>query len=762
MKNIQDYGRFIAEEGCFELTQDPPRKWRNFHYNDVGEHEFLWEVSNIGDGQGFVRDADGNICRIISWDCTYLYLRDEDSGEVFCPWGEPAPMPVENRKCRYYAAKTEVSSDCLDLHVNHRTFVPRNLPAAIWTVNVKNRSDKPRRISLFAYTGFDLSGLTADSEYVNAINSSEVIPEMGGVLVTNRSSKARTDRYKGYIFSLNRFTAGCGYRDRFTRNDFSLNTPKIHFGWSPNNEGGFGSDCAGLVQVILDIPPGETLREDFLIGQCANADEVKDIRKNLTPEKIDEMLAEQEAIQAERQQAFTVDLGEEHTNRSSLINMFVKKNLAYYLIEGVGFRDCMQNDFAGALINPKQYTDNLLYQFNLQNTDGSYSVRYRPLRRQQYSDQPTWPMLTVPGMIDETGDLSLLEQKVPFLESNETGTVWEHMVRGMRYLTEDLGANGLCDQRYADWNDGLEAHEAAGDRESIMVTQQLCYGLTQMERMAGMIGDTTIQQEARQHYDEFKQRLNNVAWDGRWYVRTICGDGYHIGSNANKEAKIFMNTQSWAVISSIADEERAKSCMDAVEELSKHDIGYRICAPPFTEFDRRVGQVSDGIPGHIENGGCYCHGATFKMYADCLLGRPETAWETWMKLAPDSPWNPVGQSRVEPFAFTNSYTTVESAYGQAGYPWRTGTAGWMTSLLVERILGARRNFDGLLIDPCLTKTIPQASIQRTFRGATYNISLDNSAGRCIGASSIICDGQKIDGNVLPIFPDGEHNVQVII
>ena len=179
--------------------------------------------------------------------------------------------------------------------------------------------------------------------------------------------------------------------------------------------------------------------------------------------------------------------------------------------------------------------------------------------------------MVAPGLIKEGGDLSLLEKEVPYFESDEKGTVWDHMLRAMRFLATDLGKNGLCDQHHADWNDGLEATREASERESVMVTEQLCYGLREVEELAHIIGETEVEEEARLRYAEFKGRLNEVAWDGEWYVRTICGDGYRIGSNENKEGKIFLNPQSWAVLSGIAPEDRAQLCMSGVDRLITTD-----------------------------------------------------------------------------------------------------------------------------------------------------------------------------------------------
>jgi cellobiose phosphorylase len=152
----------------------------------------------------------------------------------------------------------------------------------------------------------------------------------------------------------------------------------------------------------------------------------------------------------------------------------------------------------------------------------------------------------------------------------------------------------------------------------------------------------------------------------------------------------------------------------------------------------------------------------FKAVADCMLGRAENAWDTFVKVAPDNPLNPIDKSYVEPYCFTNFYTTTDLVYGRSGYPWKTGTAAWMSILLVEWILGARRHLDGLLIDPCLTKRIPYAEVSRKFRGAHYDILIDNSAGRCKGTTKIVVDGKAITGNILPDFKNGLHKVDVTI
>lgn len=760
MSSIEQYGRFIDEEACFELINEPPRKWSNLHYNKIGDDEIYSEISNIGDGPTWCRDKEGVKCELVSYDSKYMYIRDDESGTVFCPWGAPAPQAVENRSCRYYAAKTVISGTCEGLKATQRIFVPQNHLLEAWSIFLRNNSDRPRTISLFAYAMFQLTGCNAEGNSVNKDNYAQVISEIGGVFVTNRNTFVPTDKFKGYLIAINDFYAGNAYRDHFLRSEFSVGTPKILWGWDCDNRSGFGPDCAGIVQIKLYIPPKTETRADFLLGQASSLDQVKQIRNELSPERLDELCLEQEKTESRRSAAFRVDTGYSHYD--ALMNHFVKKQMYSYLINKSGFRDNLQLDCAMAMIDYPVAENNFLCALASQYANGTVPHGFRPLNKLQYADKPAWIFLTLSDLIKESGDFSLLEKNVPYLSTDESGTVWDHAVRAMRYLAKDLGRNGLCDQHHADWNDGLEATSEAGNRESVMVTQQFCYGLREMAELANRTGQEKIKNEAVSLYDSLKERLNNVAWDGEWYVRTICEDGYRIGSKDNQEGKIFLNSQSWAVISGIANEERADLCMSSVDRDIETDLGFRICNPGFSKYDPRVGRMSNGIPDHIENGGCYNHAAGFKGVADCMLGRAEEAWRTFVKVAPDNPDNPVSVSGTEPFSFTNSYSMCPYIYGQAGYPWRTGTAAWFTILLVEWILGARRSYDGLLIDPCLPKVIPFASVRRTFRGAVYEIEIDNTTGKGKGVSSIAVDENAVKGNILPVFNEGVHNVKVIL
>lgn len=754
-------GYFDHAASTYVLTADPPRKWRNVHYNQPGDTEIYSECSNLGDGPVTIRDHAGNTCDLVGYDAKYLFVRDEETGRCFTPWGDPVATPVSGKRCVFHAAYTEICGEALGLRVTETVFVPQAGACEVWKVTVDNPGQTPRRVSLFAYALFQLTGKTSEGVAVGKDNSSRILSDLGGVFIENRDRSVPEWRFNGFLVTTSEgYSGASGYRDHLTRESYSIGDCKIPDGWNADNRPGQGPDCAGIVQVRLEIPARSTARADFVIGRADDEAGVARLRTQLQPSAVDEALAGQTATENRRASSFSVETG--NPGQDALMNSFAKKQMVSYLINKSGFRDNLQNDMGVAMFDWPMARDNLIRAISSQYSNGSIPHGFRPWSRHQYSDMPAWLLHCVPWCIRESGDQAFLDRKLPFSDDPREETVWEHMLRAMRFLVKDTGIHGLCDQHFADWNDGLEPSEKTGERESVMVTQQLCLGLLELGELARRRGDSEVVSECESWHAHFFKILNDVAWDGAWYARTLCRGGYTLGSNANPEGKIFMNTQSWAVLSGTAPSERARVCMESVDRLLESDMGFPISFPPFTTFDERVGKFSASRPYYAENGGCYNHAAGFKGMADCLLGRAEEAWRTFVKVAPGSPWNPISNSLAEPFAFTNCYSLVPEHPGRAMYPWRTGTCAWMTMLLVEGILGARRHYDGLLISPCLPTCIPSARIVRSFRGAVFDISLDNSSGRGVGSREIRFNGAPIIGNILPDMRSGRHRVEVIV
>ena len=241
-----------------------------------------------------------------------------------------------------------------------------------------------------------------------------------------------------------------------------------------------------------------------------------------------------------------------------------------------------------------------------------------------------------------------------------------------------------------------------------------------------------------------------------------------IGSKNSEGSKIYLNAQTWAVLGDVADAEKLPKILKAVDSM-EHDFGFPLNLPPYQKYSPNVGRMSGMLPGLFENGGVYCHATGFKILMDCKVGRGSKAFETLKKIMPDSDKNPSMQSGAEPYVFTNCYSTNPGYYGKSYQSWTTGTSAWCMMGVYEGILGIKRDYDGLRIDPCLPKEWEKAEVTRHFRGADYHVIIENPDHLEKGVLEIKTDGavcdmsDKADGFVLPDFKDGKmHEVHVIL
>lgn len=764
-QNKAVYGRFEAGGRRYVLrTPVTPRPWVNVHFSGPQDNEYYSHCTNYGTGQATCRDRNGVKCTLVREHHKIIYLRDNDSGACWNIGQFPLNRPVSRYRCLYTPASTTLSSVFRGIAASQRVFVPRGCTNEFWTLTVRNSSKSKRRLSLFAHAEFMLWGFPAPGSYAGPINHrTDYVEEIGGVWARNRNHFCPNDRFKGYLICSRRPDAyECDYRNVYGP-DGSFTSPSLVVqGLDAQNRASDRESSCATLQTNLDLDAGEEVRLDYALGQCASLEEIHPVFRTVRdPSAVDACLAAVVAYEDEQAARFLIRTG--HVTADPMMNFWLKKQIRSYIVYKSGFRDSLQAEDALCMADHAVAVADFMKALSTQHPHGHAPHSFRPLVTTFYSDHPAWIMLTAPGLIKESGDLTLLDRVVPYRDSTESGTVWDHLIRAMRWLCGDVGEHGLCRQHHADWNDGLEETPESGERESVMVTQQLCYGLLRMRELAVLIGDDVVENEAREQYDVLKERLNAAAWDGQWYARTLCANSYAIGSRQREEGRIFMNTQSWAVLSQTASDERARQAFKAVDEMIETEVGFRICFPPYTKFDPRVGRISTVHPGKSENGGCYNHAAGFKIVADCMLGRNAAAWRTALKMMPDSPWNPLTRSRGEPFVTVNSYSAGDASWGLAGLAWRTGSCAWLCKGILEWILGVRRDYKGLLIDPCLPAEMKRVSIRRAFRNAVYDIRIDNHEGRNVGARRIMADGKAVEGRHLPVFADGTvHKVVVVV
>ena len=290
----------------------------------------------------------------------------------------------------------------------------------------------------------------------------------------------------------------------------------------------------------------------------------------------------------------------------------------------------------------------------------------------------------------------------------------------------------------------------------------LCVALNNMKELAAYLKDKKTADECRNRYEKMKAIINKYAWDGNWYCYAFNDYGEPIGSNKNKEDKVQLNAQSWAILAGIPDEKKLKKILKVVDGYLATPYGPVLFKPAYTKYNGRIGRITAFAPGTKENAAIFCHGGAFKVVADLKIGRAKEAYKTFKQTLPCSDNKDIEIYKSEPYIYPEYVIGPGNRrYGEGAFTWLTGSADWMFVAATEWMLGIRPEFEGLLIDPCIPNDWKRYVVRRRFRGATYQITIENPKGRSKGIKEILVDGRKLDGCLIPPHKDGKiHQVKV--
>jgi cellobiose phosphorylase len=380
-----------------------------------------------------------------------------------------------------------------------------------------------------------------------------------------------------------------------------------------------------------------------------------------------------------------------------------------------------------------------------------------------YSDSALWLVFTLIQYLKETLDFAILDEKVAFYDKGND-TVLFHIQKALDFLEEHKGSHGLCLIKFGDWNDSLTAVGKNGYGESVWLSQAYAEALREMEELACHLGNKQSSQEYNFRYHKMKEAINTEAWDGEWYVRCFDDNGNGIGTKDCIEGKIFSETQAWAMISGISDQDRTKKIISSCEKYLSTDQGFKLLSPAFTKFDPRVGRISSLVPGICENGTIYTHTNIWMILGFIKMGYPEKAFEYFKKITSGYITDENDRKNLSPpYIYANCYfgpDHINSSF-QMEYTWITGSVAWIYHVLNSYILGIRAEYKGLIIDPCIPKEWKEYEVIREFRGSIYKISFINHSHLNKGNISLVVDGKMIEGNCIPDFKDGQQHEVIV-
>jgi len=458
-----------------------------------------------------------------------------------------------------------------------------------------------------------------------------------------------------------------------------------------------------------------------------------------------------------------------------LLNITRWRSASYYSPGegGRGFRDTAQ-DVEGVLpVDPflgREWLEKLLaYQYQSGHAVAGFSDIEGPWEIGSNTgvlgkgDVAVWIPYMVSAFVKETGEAHFLNQKIAFLDGGE-GTVWDHCLRAMDHFWNNRGAHGLPLFWKADWNDALDRCGIEGKGESVWLACAYGKALLQMEEMALQFGFLDDAKLMRSRFEEMAKAINEQAWDGDWYVAIFTDQGKKVGSRECKEGKIYLNSQSWAILGGVAPELRAARCLKSVEKELDTEFGPALFAPAYQAYDPQLGRISAFAPGTKENAAVFFHACAVLIVAYAMQKQGNKAYELFTKIAPYNPSKTLDRYQTEPYVYAEyCYGPSSPLFGLGAFTWNTGTTPWMYLAATHWILGVRPTFEGLLIDPCVPSQWEEFSMERPFRGAIYKIHFKNSTHVQQGVKEIRVDGKVISGKVVPAMPAGRiYEIEVIL
>lgn len=761
MYRFEDEGRV-----CNILNPKPPRYWFNYLWNEQG---YCAQVSQMGHGRSYYLDERANMCMINNNDARYVYLRDDDTGDVWNIGAGPVRCEVEDYSCKHSIGYSQISSVHDGIRSSWRLFVPEKGYNEIWTLVICNESARHRNISVFCAVSFELEGFKYPRYYeMYRCIETEFDKSLNGIYCESHHPFAPHKRYNAYLASSKPVYAYdadlakfCGSTGSITKLDASA-----YALWQAPEVVMDGADCTnsdaalfivgGVLEQKLSLKPDESNTIQTVFGVSESIEEAREV---VAMYRDDDYVEHTflDAVQYNLAKYASLSASTPDDKINNIMNLWLKKQIDCCIVGKKGVRDNLQ--IAVALLNyrPDKARSEILECLRHQFRDGHAVLTWYPYDDTRYSDQPFWIIWAVCELIKETGDYGILDTTLEWQDGGEA-SVLEHIKAAVNCLISDKGSHGLCKLRFADWNDALNV-TTDENAESVMLSEQFALALRELADLMKHVGNKEYAEFALLQRDIIVEAINDSAWDGEWYMRAL-SSVENIGSKESAGSHIYLNAQTWAILADVVPEDRLNSVIHSIDSM-EHDFGFPLNSPPYTEYSPNVGRMSGMLPGEFENGGVYCHATGFKILADCKLGRGSEAIRTLKKIMPDSELNPSTQSGAEPYVFTNCYSTHPKYYGKSYWSWTTGTSAWAMMCLYEGILGVKRDYEGLKIEPNFPADWEEARMTRHFRNEDYKIIFHNSLHLEHGKPQIVVDGKIISGNVIPEFNDGQTHKIVV-
>lgn len=794
-------------------TPQTPQPWINY----LGNENFFSLISNTCGGYSFYKDA--KLLRLTRYryrnipaDTNGRYYLIKHNGKVWTPGWQPVKTPLDHYECRHGLGYSRYCSRLGNLSASLTAFVPLHETCEVNHLVITNQGNSPETLELTSYVEFCFWNAVDDSTNFQRNLS------LGEVEVTDREIFHKTEyreRRNHYAFySVNEpFDSFDTDQQEFLGAYGSMEHPKAVWESQLHNSIASGGTVIGAHHFTITLKPGESKSLIFLLGYAENPADEKWEKPgviNKTPARsIQKRLATdaqvKDALQALKDywdkllSAYTLESSDEKLNRmvniwnqyQCMVTFNMSRSASYFESgtgRGMGFRDSCQDLLGFVHLIPERARERILDIAATQFEDGSAYHQYQPLTKRGnadigsgFNDDPLWLIAGTAAYLKETGDLSILEEMVPFdNDASKAQPLFEHLTRSFRYTVTHLGPHGLPLIGRADWNDCLnlncfstepgESFQTFGPSEGPVAESVFIAGMfvkygQDYGKIARMLGRHKEAAQADEETAKMIQAVLDAGWDGEWFLRAYDAHGDKVGSKECDEGKIFIEPQGFCVLADIGIKEGlAEKALASVKEYLDTDYGIMLQQPAYSRYYVNLGEISSYPEGYKENAGIFCHNNPWISIAETRLGHGNRAFQVYRRIAPAYLEEISEIHSTEPYVYSQMIAGKDAPkHGEAKNSWLTGTAAWTFVNISQYILGIQPDYQGLTIDPCIPETMSQLTVNRVYRGCRYHIHIANPNGVQKGVSQISIDGLSMTpGQPLPIFPGKECQVEVVM
>lgn len=712
----------------------------------------------------------------------FVFLKDEENGSVFSAPYEPVRVQADSYTFAVGANRIVWKVEHQGIAIEMSLSLPKEEAMELWRVKIKNVSDRERKLSLYPY--FTVG-------YMSWMNQSAVYHEELQSIVC--SSITPYQKYQDYD------------KIKHFRDKTFLMGDQAPFSWEANQEGFEGEGGitmpsalgqaelakgearyempAAVFQYRAALAPGEEREYRFLFGPARHEQEIAAIREHYFNRKLGRnedgfTLAEQEYEEYIREGRGCLTINTPDKDLDHFVNRWLPWQIYYHgqtnrLTTDPQTRNYLQDHMGMSYIKPPTARETFLTALRQQKASGAMpdgivlhpEAELKYINQVPHTDHCVWLPICLSTYLDETGDYLILEEEIPYADSDEAAPVYEHIDRAMGWLMNDRDERGMNYINQGDWCDPMNMVGYKGKGVSGWLTIATAYGFRVWADICEQSGFARKADEYRAAAQATNDIVNRYLWDGEWYARGITDDNVKFGISTDEEGRIFINPQGWSLLSGAADKEKQDKLMRAVREQLETPYGVEKLAPSYTAMREDVGRVTQKHPGSAENGAVYNHAAAFYIYALYAVGEKEDAFRLLRKMLPGPDLQDIVQRGQLPIFIPNYYRGAYRQFprtaGRSSHLFNTGTVPWVYRCLIDGLFGVQGIKDGIRIAPQLPASWNCAEVTRNFRGATLRIKISRDAS-ATGTEVRVGGVLLPDGVLRNVQPNREYEVRVVL